>query len=135
MSKDQWYSRSDAAHHLGVSERTVLRMIERRELRGYKIGKVWKVRESDVMAYLEAAASMPEKSPEWVRELEFRLHGRTPRGVVEFSAGEATSVTEDMLSVLSTAEREVYARLARGGDAVEALQMVLAYAYLEREDA
>ena len=132
MKEDRWYSRRDAAYHLGISERTLSRMIERRELRGYKISKVWKVRESDVIAYLEKAASMPETPPEWVRELEFRLHGKTAPGVVDFSAGEATSAPEDVLALLSAEELETYKKLARGGDTLVALQMVLAYTYLER---
>ena len=134
MSVDRWVSRREAARELGVSIQTVGRMVDRRELRGYKIGGVWKVRESDLVAYLEAAATMPETPPEWVRELEFRLHGKTAPGVVDFSAGEATSAPEDVLALLSAEELETYNKLARGGDTLVALRMVLAYAYLERED-
>ena len=133
MSNDRWYSRSEAAKHLGVSERTLSRVIERRELRGYKISKVWKVRESDLIAYLEKAATIPETPPEWEQELEFRLHGKTIPGLVQLSAGDATDAPEDVLGLLSAEEREIYTKLARDGDTVAALQMVLAYAYLERE--
>ncbi len=134
MSVDRWLSKRETAFELGTSIQTVARMIDRRELRGYKIGGVWKMRESDVAAYVEAAATIPEKPPVWVRELEFRLHGQTTAGVVEFSAGDATSAPEDVLALLSAEERETYAKLARDGDTIAGLQMVLAYAYLERED-
>ena len=133
MSVDRWFSRKETASHLGTSWQTVARMIDRKKLRGYKIGGVWKVRESDLVAYLEAAASVPAERPEWEQELDLRLHGKTIPGLVQLSAGDATDAPEDVLGLLSAEEREIYTKLARDGDTVAALQMVLAYAYLERE--
>ena len=133
MSVDRWFSRKETASHLGTSWQTVARMIDRKKLRGYKIGGVWKVRESDLIAYLEKAATIPETPPEWEQELEFRLHGKTIPGLVQLSAGDATDAPEDVLGLLSAGELDIYKKLARGGGWVYALQAVLAYAFGERE--
>ena len=133
MSVDRWFTKREAAFHLGVSKQTAARMIDHKKLRGYKIGGVWKVRESDLVAYLEAAASVPTEPERWERELEFRLHGRTIPGVVELSASDATDVPDGVLALLSAEEREFYTELARRGDTVYALQALLTYAYCERE--
>lgn len=37
---------------LGVSERTVLRLLERRELKGFKVGRKWRFEQSDIDAYV-----------------------------------------------------------------------------------
>ena len=129
---DKWLSTSEAAFELGVSGMTVLRMFERGELLGYKMSGRWKVRESDLDAYIQAAASMPQKD-EWVRELELRAGGQQVPGVAELSAGASGGVPGDVLALLSEEERDTYSKLARGGDELLALKMVLAYAYLERD--
>jgi excisionase family DNA binding protein len=38
---------------LGVSERTVVRLVENKELIGFKVGRSWKFDEDDVVAYIQ----------------------------------------------------------------------------------
>ena len=38
---------------LGVSERTVVRLVENKELLGFKVGRSWKFDEADVDAYIQ----------------------------------------------------------------------------------
>ena len=133
MSKDRWLTKRETAFDLGVSSPTVARMIKNRELRGYKIRGTWRIRESDLTAYIEAAASMPEKREIWEQELEFRLHGRTIPGVVELSASDVTTPPDDVLALLSETELDTYTKVARDGDKVYALKVVLTNAYGERK--
>ncbi len=43
----------DVAHYLNVHRKTVINLVERGELRGYRVGRNWRFRKSDVEAYLE----------------------------------------------------------------------------------
>ncbi|HTD20531.1 MAG TPA: helix-turn-helix domain-containing protein [Ktedonobacteraceae bacterium] len=43
---------TDVAQSLGVSERTVYRLMDQDELHPFKMGKYWKFDQSDVEAYL-----------------------------------------------------------------------------------
>lgn len=38
---------------LGVSERTVVRLVENKELIGFKVGRSWKFDEADIDAYIQ----------------------------------------------------------------------------------
>jgi excisionase family DNA binding protein len=38
---------------LGVSERTVIRLVENKELVGFKVGRSWKFDEADIAAYIQ----------------------------------------------------------------------------------
>ena len=38
---------------LGVSERTVVRLVENKELIGFKVGRSWKFEEDDIDAYIQ----------------------------------------------------------------------------------
>ena len=38
---------------LGVSERTVIRLVEKKELIGFKVGRSWKFDETDIEAYIQ----------------------------------------------------------------------------------
>lgn len=38
---------------LGVSERTVFRLIDKGELTGFKVGRAWRFEESDIDSYIE----------------------------------------------------------------------------------
>jgi excisionase family DNA binding protein len=48
---------AEAAAELGVSEDTVLRLVQRGELRAYKVGRAWKIRREDLEAYLAAVVN------------------------------------------------------------------------------
>lgn len=43
----------DVARYLNVHRKTVINLVERGELRGYRVGRNWRFRKSDVEAYLE----------------------------------------------------------------------------------
>ena len=44
----------EVADMLGVKPRTVLRLAERGEIIGFKVGDVWRFHRSDIEAYIEA---------------------------------------------------------------------------------
>ena len=43
----------DVARYLNVHRKTVINLVERGELRGYRVGRNWRFRKSDVDQYLE----------------------------------------------------------------------------------
>lgn len=48
---------AETAEMLGVSTRTVFRYLQADypyQLKGYKVGKAWKIKESDIQAFIEA---------------------------------------------------------------------------------
>ncbi len=47
------------ARHLQVNERTVTQWLRRGHLRGFKIGKEWRVSERDLENFLEQSANVP----------------------------------------------------------------------------
>jgi len=46
-----WMSTDEAAHRLGVATKTVYRLIDRGELRAFRIGRVIRLKSGDVEAY------------------------------------------------------------------------------------
>ena len=54
---------SDVAKRLQMNERTVTQWLRNGHLRGYKIGKEWRVSEIDLETYIEAGANKPSSSP------------------------------------------------------------------------
>lgn len=42
----------EVAKRLRVNERTVLRLLDRKELKGYKVGRVWRVDSPDLEDYV-----------------------------------------------------------------------------------
>ncbi len=50
---------TDVANHLQVSERTVTQWLRRGHLRGFKIGKEWRVSARDLDNFLEQSANIP----------------------------------------------------------------------------
>lgn len=49
-----WLSPNQAGKLLGVSGKTVVRMMEAGDLAGYQIGSVWKFKKSDIENYIES---------------------------------------------------------------------------------
>jgi excisionase family DNA binding protein len=43
----------EVANRLRVSERTVLRLLEARELKGYKVRRVWRIEPADLDNYIQ----------------------------------------------------------------------------------
>lgn len=48
---------SDVASYLQVEERTITRWLRESTLRGYKIGKEWRVSKTDLDSFVEAGAN------------------------------------------------------------------------------
>ena len=53
MSNEQLMETDDVARYLNVHRKTVINLVERGELRGYRVGRNWRFRRDDVEAYLE----------------------------------------------------------------------------------
>jgi excisionase family DNA binding protein len=51
---EEWLSANEAGKRIGVTGKTVIRMAEKNEITGYRIGSVWRFKRSDMDAYLEA---------------------------------------------------------------------------------
>ncbi len=52
----------EVARYLGVSPRTVYRLVSRGELKAYKVGSLWRFRREEVDAMLERMASVHEEA-------------------------------------------------------------------------
>ncbi len=62
MNDKKLLTPTDVANHLQVNERTVTQWLRRGHLRGFKIGKGWRISPDDLQAFLEASANMlPDK--------------------------------------------------------------------------
>jgi excisionase family DNA binding protein len=51
---DEWLSANKAGKQIGVTGKTIIRMAEKNEITGYRVGSVWRFKRSDIEAYLEA---------------------------------------------------------------------------------
>jgi len=54
-----WMSTRDGAARLGVTLRTLYRFIDEGQLPGYKLGRVIRLMESDIEAFIQAARIAP----------------------------------------------------------------------------
>jgi excisionase family DNA binding protein len=52
MVSEEPIGAEEAAKMLGVSSRTVIKLAERRELPGFRVGKLWKFYPSDIREYI-----------------------------------------------------------------------------------
>ncbi len=50
---------TNVADRLQVNERTVTLWLRKRQLRGFKIGKAWRISADDLQAFLEAKENLP----------------------------------------------------------------------------
>ena len=53
----------DVANRLQVNERTATQWLRKGHLRGFKIGKEWRISSDDLRAFLEANANRPADKP------------------------------------------------------------------------
>ena len=58
-SEDKLLTPPQVAQHLQVDERTVTEWLRRGHLRGFKIGKEWRVSSRDLDAFLKQSANVP----------------------------------------------------------------------------
>ena len=43
----------EAQERLGISESTLFRLLKRKELKGFKVGRAWKFEESDITEFIQ----------------------------------------------------------------------------------
>ncbi len=63
MNNEKLLTPVDVANRLQVNERTVTQWLRNGHLRGFKVGKEWRVSVKDLEAYLEASANKPSSIP------------------------------------------------------------------------
>jgi excisionase family DNA binding protein len=63
MNNDKLLTPTDVANRLQMNERTVTQWLRQGHLRGFKIGKEWRVSMNDLEALLEASANKPSSEP------------------------------------------------------------------------
>ncbi len=63
MNDKKLLTPTDVANRLQVNERTVTLWLRKGHLRGFKIGKEWRISPDDLRAFLEASANMPPDKP------------------------------------------------------------------------
>jgi len=72
--RHQFLSITDVAQQLGVSERTIYRLMEQQRLHPFKMGKAWRFDQSDVDDYIkvlreESAKKLEQKEDEGLIEV------------------------------------------------------------------
>lgn len=50
----------EAQERLGISESTLFRLLKRKELKGFKVGRVWKFEETDIQGYIARQRALAE---------------------------------------------------------------------------
>ena len=63
MNNEKLLTPTDVANLLQVNERTVTLWLRKGHLRGFKVGKEWRISPDDLQAFLEASANMPPDKP------------------------------------------------------------------------
>jgi excisionase family DNA binding protein len=61
VSEDKLWDTNAVAHYLDVDRKTVISLVERGELRGYRVGRNWRFRKNDVEEFLERQQAKPEQ--------------------------------------------------------------------------
>jgi excisionase family DNA binding protein len=59
MAGGRWVGTAEASERLGVTLRTLYRLVDEGQLPAYKIGRVIRIKEEDVEAFLEGARIRP----------------------------------------------------------------------------
>jgi nitrogen PTS system EIIA component len=60
VSDEALMDTAEVAHYLKMHPKTIVSMVERGELKAYKVGRYWRYRKSDIDAYLEERLSTPK---------------------------------------------------------------------------
>ena len=61
MTENQLFTPTQIAKRLQVNERTVTQWLRTGHIRGFKIGKEWRISLADFEAFLEASANCPSE--------------------------------------------------------------------------
>ena len=60
MSDEPLMDTAEVARYLKMHTKTIVSMVERGELKAYKVGRHWRYRKSDIDAYLEQRRNIPK---------------------------------------------------------------------------
>ncbi|MBX5459196.1 MAG: helix-turn-helix domain-containing protein [Thermogemmatispora sp.] len=60
---DEWLTTNEVSKLIGIGPKTVVRMVERGELTGYRVASRWRFKRRDIEAYLEAHRYGPGRLP------------------------------------------------------------------------
>ena len=63
MASEEPIDAEEAAKMLGVTARTVTRLAERGEIPGFRVGRLWRFRPSDIREYIEKQLRRPPDKP------------------------------------------------------------------------
>ena len=55
----QWLSTAEAARYLGITPRTLYRFIDEGQITGYRFGRVIRLKQTDVDAFIDASKIAP----------------------------------------------------------------------------
>ncbi|HKJ56348.1 MAG TPA: helix-turn-helix domain-containing protein [Nitriliruptoraceae bacterium] len=58
-SEIEWLSTKEAARHLGLTTRTVYRLIDEGQIKAYKFGRVIRLKSADVERFIDGALIQP----------------------------------------------------------------------------
>ncbi len=67
MNDEKLLTPSNVASRLQVNERTVTQWLRKGHLRGFKIGKEWRISPRDLEAFLEQSANVPTAADRFAR--------------------------------------------------------------------
>ncbi len=59
MAEEKFLTPAQVAEHLQFHERTVTRWLRDHYLRGFKLGKEWRIAPADLSAFMESHANQP----------------------------------------------------------------------------
>ena len=59
MVEERWIGTAEASERLGVTLRTLYRLVDEGKLPAYKIGRVIRLKDADVEAFIESARIQP----------------------------------------------------------------------------
>ncbi len=62
MTTEEPVGAEEAAKMLGITSRTVIKLAERKEIPGFRVGKLWKFYLSDIRDYIDRQRQGPEKT-------------------------------------------------------------------------
>lgn len=61
VSEDKLLDTNAVARYLGIDRKTVISFVEQGKLRGYRVGRNWRFRKSDVEEFLEGQQVKPDQ--------------------------------------------------------------------------
>ena len=62
MADDKLMDTEEVANYPGVHQKTVMSLVESKQLKASKVGRVWRFRKSDVDKYLERRSNLADDS-------------------------------------------------------------------------